>query len=120
MPAAAPGPTASAPARGGNGGLLGGVASTVNSTTAVAGSVTGPVLSGTTATVDSATRASAAGGLAAATPRRMIQLNSSAEAEHSTSANSVFSTRHGQLHMDSGTQLQFRVAGSAESNKQNK
>lgn len=135
---AAPGP-APAPAGGsasGNAGLLGGATSTVGSAVGVTGSVAGSVA----ATADStlagagsavggvgstlgATTDTAVGGTAGAlvaTPMKAIRLDSQAQAENQTAANSVLSTRQGHLRLESGTQLQFRVAGSAENQANSK
>ncbi len=129
-------------AGGGGGGLLGGVGSTVNSTVNTAASTTGNVATttGSTAgsTLNSATSAttSAAGNVAGAatgavsansrtalgsttnamlaTPRHAIHLSTQAEGSQQTGANSVLSTRKGDLRLEQGTEMQFRVVGSAD------
>ncbi|HKS96577.1 MAG TPA: hypothetical protein VJV74_10665, partial [Terriglobia bacterium] len=126
-------------ASSGGGGLLGGVGSTVNSTVNAAGSATGSVANGTVgSTVNSATGAAASatgnvagtaagtlnangrGGLSnatsalIATPRHAIHLDTQAAGSQQTGASSVLSTRKGDLALEQGTQVQFRVVGSAD------
>ena len=70
-------------------------------------------MGGVGGSVTGATR-STVGGVAqtgVATPLKAIQINSGAQTESQGSANSSFSTRHGDLKLDSGTQMEFRVAG---------
>lgn len=117
---AAPGP-APAPAGGstsgsGNAGPLGGVSSTVGSAAGVAGSATGTVAGTAGSTLGATTDATLGSSLGAvvATPARAIRLDSHAQARNQTGASSVLSTRDGHLRLDSGTQLEFRVAGQAE------
>ena len=117
---AAPGP-APAPAGGsasssGNAGPLGGVSSTVGSVAGAAGSATGTVAGTAGSTLGATTDATLGSSLGAvvATPARAIRLDSQAQARNQTRASSVLSTRDGHLHLDSGTQLEFRVAGQAE------
>ncbi len=133
-PAPAPGPSSGSTPAGG--GLLGGVTSTAGSTVGAAGStlggVTSAVNSSATATgsaagnvggvPDASGRATAGGasGATLATPLRAIRVDSQAQGEQQAAAGSVFSTRQGHLRMESGTRLQFRVAGQAESRSQNK
>ncbi|MDD5543324.1 MAG: hypothetical protein PHX83_09125 [Acidobacteriia bacterium] len=108
-------------ARGSGGGLLGGVGSTANSATGTLGpainNTTGAVsgtAQGVTGTAGSVTGSTSAtlGNLTGATvetPRRMIQLSSNTQASGQAGSSSVFSTKKGNLHLDSGTQMQFRV-----------
>ena len=113
-------PMAAPVGRGGGGGLLGGATSSVGSgvgsslgaTTGAVGSTAG----GLGSTVGGAANTSLAGGAAAglATPTRSIHIGSGASADSSAGTNSVFSTRHGNLRMDSGTQMQLRASGSAQ------
>lgn len=104
----------------GGGGLIGGVGSTVGSVTGTAGTAvagtTGATLGQVGGTVGTATGANAAGrsGAGPATPLRAIQINSEASGQHESSATSVLSTRHGDMRLESGTQMQFRVASQAE------
>lgn len=93
-------------------GLLGGVTSTVNSTvTSTTHSATNSVATGVESTVNSTldTHVGSLTGSTIATPRRSIHIGSEAQADQHTGLNSVFTTRHGDLRMDSGTSLQFRV-----------
>lgn len=129
---AAPAPR-SAPARSGasaSGGLVGnaastvgstagGVTSTVNSTLETTARTTGGTLSGVGAGVDSASRTAlgSTSSAALATPRRAIRLQAESAGQQQTATNSVLSTRQGNLRLDSGTTLQFRVAGQAETSK---
>lgn len=129
-------------AAGGGGGLLGGVGSTVNSTVnaaaSTAGSATTTAGSTVGSTVNSATSAttSAAGNVAGAatgavsansrtalgnttnamlaTPRHAIHLSTQAEGSQQTGADSVLSTRKGDLRLEQGTEMQFRVVGRAD------
>jgi hypothetical protein len=128
----------SARASGGGGGLLGGAASTVNSAAGATTSTVGSVASTAGSTVNSATGAttSAAGNVtgaatgavnassrtalgnttnaAVATPSHAIHLSSQTQGSQQTGASSVLSTRKGDLRLDQGTEMQFRVAGSAD------
>jgi len=122
---------------GGGGGMLGGVGSTVNST--AAGSATGSVTNGAVgSTVNSATNAAASatgnvagattgtlnangrGGLSnatsalVATPRHAIHLDTQSAGSAQAGTSSVLSTRKGDLALDQGTEVQFRVVGSAD------
>lgn len=126
---------------GGGGGLLGGVGSTANSTVNAAGSATGSVTGNTDravgSTVNSATSATASatgnvagagevlnangrGGLSnatsalVATPRHAIHLDTQASGSQQAGASSVLSTRKGDLALEQGTEVQFRVVGSAD------
>lgn len=106
----------SRPARQSSGspGLVGNVTSTVGSTVNAAGSTVGGAVG--------ATSRSTLGGTAAAglsTPRRALHVESAARAEHATGVNSVFSTRDGQLRLESGTRLQLRVVGETASSSAN-
>ncbi|HEV2231811.1 MAG TPA: hypothetical protein VGV68_00250 [Terriglobia bacterium] len=93
---------------GGGGGLLGGatagVGSTVGAVGSTAGNLGGTVGGAAQTTVSSATRA----GLS--TPAKMIHINSGAQADSSAGLASALSTRQGNLRLDSGTRLEFRVA----------
>jgi hypothetical protein len=117
---------AAAPAGGsasGDAGLLGGVGSTVGSVAGAAGSAAGNVaatadstLAGAGSTLGATTDAAVGGtvGAVVATPAKAIRLDSQAQARNQTGASSVLSTREGHLRLDTGTQLEFRVAGQAE------
>jgi hypothetical protein len=125
-------------ARGSSGGgMLGGVGSTVNSTANAAGSATGSVTNGAVgSTVNSATNAAASatgnvagaggvlnangrGGLSnatsalVATPRHAIHLDTQSAGNAQAGSSSVLSTRKGDLALEQGTEVQFRVVGSA-------
>lgn len=125
------GSTMPAPSGSGGGGLVGGVAGTANSTVEAVGSVAGGA---TTTTLKSATSATGSAGAAVgntveastnarlgnlsgasvATPVRAIHLSSETRADNNTGVNSVFSTRHGNLRLNSETRLQFKVAANSE------
>jgi hypothetical protein len=108
-------------ARGG--GMLGGVGSAVGSTVgatagamgSVAGSA-GSTVGNAGGTLGAATRTSAGAGsnLGLSTPLRAIHVQSSANAQNQNAMNSTLSTRHGDLRLDSGTRMQFRVAANSE------
>jgi len=112
-PISMPAPVA-APA-GGGGGLLGGVGGTVGSAAGIAGSAVGganSTVGGVGGTLGAATQSSlgANSGLNLSTPARQIHLQSQASADQSTELDSVMATRKGNLRLESGTQMQFRVA----------
>ena len=92
----------------GGGGLLGGATAGVGSTVGAVGSTAGNLGStvggAAQTTVSSATRA----GLS--TPAKMIHIDSGAQADSSAGLTSALSTRQGNLRLDSGTRLEFRVA----------
>jgi hypothetical protein len=116
MPAPAP---ATAGGGGSGGGLVGGVTSTVGSTVGSTASAAGGVVGGVGSTVGATTQSTlgATSGALLSTPARAIRIDSQAQAENQTSANSVLSTRQGHLRLESGTQMQFRVAGEADAGK---
>jgi hypothetical protein len=105
-PMMAPGP---APARAG-GGLLGGVGSTVGATTEAAAGASG----GLGSTVGATTRGTlgSSSGTMVSTPIRAIRVGSSTSAVGSAESGSMLSTRQGNLRLESGTRMQFRVASS--------
>jgi hypothetical protein len=114
MSAGAPIPAGRAPAGGLVGGAVAGVGAAANTVGAAAGSVThgaGSVLNGTSGSLNSVNGVSASSrtGTTLATPISAIHLNSEAQASSQTGLNSVLSTRIGNLRLNSGTQLQFRV-----------
>lgn len=115
-PAPAPAPRpAPAPAPSGGstgGGLVGGVTSTVGSTVGAAGSAVGGVGSTVDATTQATLGAGAGAGLA--TPARAIRIDSQANAQSSSSASSMLSTKQGHLRLDSGTQMRFQVAAQSQ------
>ena len=131
-PMTAPPSPAPPPASGsasGNAGLVGGVTSAVGSVAGAAGQATGAVagtadatLAGAGSTLGAATDATlgSAVGAVVATPAKAIRLDSHARAQSQTGASSVLSTREGHLRLESGTQLEFRVAGEAESEAKSK
>ena len=109
-----PAPVA-APSGGGGRGLLGAaggaVGSTVGSTVGAAGSTLGRAGGAVGATTQNTLGANSSLGLA--TPVRQIHIGSSASAESSAGTNSMLSTRNGDLRLESGTRMQFRVAGDS-------
>lgn len=110
-----PAPVAAPSGGGGGRGLLGAaggaVGSTVGSTVGAAGSTLGRTGGGVGATTQNTLGANSNLGLA--TPVRQIHIGSSASAESSAGTNSTLSTRHGDLRLESGTRMQFRVAGDS-------
>jgi hypothetical protein len=101
------------PAGGGGaagGGLLGGVGSTVGSAVGAAGSTLGQVGGEVGAATQNTLGANSSLGLA--TPVRDIHIASSASAESSAGTDSMLSTRNGDLRLESGTRMQFRVAAN--------
>lgn len=115
-------PPVAAPSGGGQagGGLVGGVASTVGSTAGGALGDVGSTVGNVGGTVGAATQSTlgSASNLQLATPRREIHVNSGAQAQNQTGLNSVLSTRQQNLRLDSGTSMQFRVAGGTSEKKQ--
>lgn len=122
-------------ARGGSasssGGLVGGVTSTAGPTVNAAGSVVGDVgsavgstanstLDGAGGAVGASLHASGRGNGAAglSTPTREIRLRSNAGADQSADTTSVLSSRQGNLHLESGAQIRFRVAAQSDSKVQ--
>ncbi|HEX5412281.1 MAG TPA: hypothetical protein VFZ27_10510 [Terriglobia bacterium] len=105
-----------APVGGGGGrGVLGAaggaVGSTVGSTVGAAGSTLGTAGGAVGATTQNTLGASSSLGLA--TPVRQIHIASTASAESSAGTNSTLSTRNGDLRLESGTRMQFRVTGDS-------
>jgi hypothetical protein len=107
-PMMAPGP---GQARAG-GGVLGGVGSTVGATTGSVAATTGGLGSTVSGTASGALGAT--GGAMVSTPIRAIRVGSSTSAQGSAESGSMLSTRHGNLHLESGTRMQFRVASSEQ------
>jgi len=95
---------------GAGGGLLGGVGSTVGSAVGAAGSTLGQVGGEVGAATQNTLGANSSLGLA--TPVRDIHIASSASAESSAGTDSMLSTRNGDLRLESGTRMQFRVAAN--------
>jgi hypothetical protein len=95
---------------GAGGGLLGGVGSTVGSAVGAAGSTLGQVGGEVGAATQNTLGANSRLGLA--TPVRDIHIASSASAESSAGTDSMLSTRNGDLRLESGTRMQFRVAAN--------
>lgn len=95
-----------------HGGLVGDVArsssSTVNSGLSVAGSAAGSIDTGTVNATHGAT-AGVIGHGHSSGPLGSIQVEE--HASTGTDVNSVLSTRHGDLRLESGTRLEFRTAG---------
>ena len=88
------------------GGGLGGVTSTVGSTVGVAGAEAGSLGAGVEGTATSA-------GSGLSSPLRSIHVATVLSGQQETATNSVLSTNRGALRLDSGTALQFTVAGGA-------
>ena len=111
MPAISPGPSRSSGSGGGGvlGGVTSGVGSTVNSTVGAAGSA-GGVVGGV---AQSAAAGSSSGGGVVA-PLSSIRVHSEAQGSQDAGVNSVLSARHGDVRLDSGTRMEFRVTGTAE------
>jgi len=113
-PMIAPGP---APARAG-GGLLGGAGSTVGRTASTVGGATGGLESavGTTTrgTLGATTGLPAQAGAMLSTPIRAVRVSSVTGAQGSAESSSMLSTRQGNLRLESGTRLQFRVASNGQ------
>jgi hypothetical protein len=114
-----------APSGGGSrGGLLGGAAgglgSTVNSTLNSTVDTAGSAAQGAGAAIGAAsnTTVGANAGVGLATPIRSIHVDSALSAQNQTTVGSTVSTRHGDLRLESGTRLEFRVAGSTQGSKQ--
>jgi hypothetical protein len=110
-----------------SGGLLGSTTSTVGATAGSLGSGVSATTSGAIGAADStartaggsveATSRTAVGsttGAALATPRNAIRLDSQAGAQNRTGVNSVLSSREGNLRLESGTRLEFRVESEAQ------
>lgn len=115
MSAGAPMPAGRDPTGGLVRGAVAGVGAAANAAGTTAGSVThgaGSVLNGTPGSLNSVTGVSASSrtGATLATPVSAIHLNSEAQASSQTGLSSVLSTRRGNLRLNSGTQLEFRVA----------
>ncbi len=115
-PMSAPAPMA-APAGGGGlggvaGGIVGGVGSTVGPTLGGAASTAGGIGS----TVGGATSATLGGNASAgmATPAGAIHLGAEGQGQSATGVSSVLSTRHGDLRLNSGTEMQFQARGQAQ------
>lgn len=111
-----PGPVPSGGDGRSGGGLLSGVTSGVGSAVGAASSTAESVGS----TVGGATQSTVSGATRAGieTPTRMIHLDTSAIAENQTGLTSALSTKQGGLRLESGTQMQFRVAaqGNVQAN----
>ncbi len=98
------------------GGLLGGTVSTVGS---VAGSTVGTVQQtaggvGAAASGSNQTTAAAGNRAGLGLPLAGVMVSSSGQAQQQTQASSVLSTRKGNLHLDSGTQMELQVTGQAQ------
>ena len=118
-PSPSPAPAAQPSSGGSGGGLVGGATSAVGSTVGSTVNAAGSVVGGVGSTVDATSQSAlgATGGAMLATPARAIRIDSQAQAENQTSATSLLSTREGHLRLESGTRMQFRVAGEAEAGK---
>ena len=110
-----------APASGGRsgGGLLGGAVGGVGSTAGAVGAV-GSTVGGVGGTVSGAAQSTVSGAAQTgiATPLKAVQVTTGAQAQGRAGSTSKLSTRQGNLRLDSGTQMEFRVAaqGSAQGN----
>jgi len=103
--------------RSSGGGLVGGVVGGVGSTVDTATSATTGLAGGVGETVGAAAQTAAHGNtaLGLTTPVRDIRVGSMGSAENQTSGGSVLSTRNGDLRLDSGTRLEFRVSSQVNS-----
>lgn len=108
-------PVAPVASGGGGRGLLGAAGGAVGSTAGSTVGAAGSTLSRAGGTVGATTQNTlgANSSLGLATPVRQIQIGSSASAESSAGTNSMLSTRNGDLRLESGTRMQFRVAGDS-------
>ena len=112
-----------APSGGGSrGGLLGGAAgglgSTANSTLNSTVDTAGSVAQGAGGAIGAASNTTVGANAGLATPIRSIHVDSALSAENQTTVGSTLSTRHGDLRLESGTRLEFRVAGGTQGSKQ--
>lgn len=107
---------------GGMGGAVGSAAgaagSAVGSTANVAGSAVGGVTSKVDSNASGAVRGGA--GTTAGAPWGSVHLSSGASSNQQASASSVFSTSHGDVRLDSGTRIEFRVSGQSETGSSTK
>lgn len=94
-----------------NGGLLGGVGSTVNSTTSTAGGVVGGATSAVGSTVDSTT--SAVGNTATGMGRSLGGIQISQSSSASVEGSSVLSLQGGNLRLEKGTNFNLVLTQSA-------
>jgi hypothetical protein len=103
--------------RSSGGGLVGGVEGGVGSTVDTATSASTGLAGGVGGTVGAAAQTTAHGSsaLGLTTPVRDIRVGSIGSAENQTSGGSVLSTRNGDLRLDSGTRLEFRVSSQVNS-----
>ena len=96
---------------GNNGGLLGGVGSAVNSTTATVGSVVGSTTSAVSTTVDSTT--SAVGNTTTGVGRSLGGIQVSQSSSTSVEGSSVLSLQGGNLRLEKGTSFNLVLTQSA-------
>ncbi len=127
-PMMTPGPAAGGGARGGGGGgLVGGATATAGSAVSATGSAAGGLagdLSGTASStagsagtaVGASNRASAKSGsaLGLSTPTRYIRLNSQTSASESGQTKSVLGARRGNLRLESGSRMEFKVSNQTD------
>lgn len=126
-----PGPVSSGGGGGGRGGsgggLLGNTTSTVGSTASGAGSGAGGLAGGVGGTATSAVgsagtavgasehgSAQGGAGMGLSTPLRDIRLNSHSSASQEGQTTSMLGARRGNLRLDSGTRMQFKVSNQTE------
>jgi hypothetical protein len=100
----------------------GGLGSTVGSTAGAAGRTAGSATRGIGGTADATTRATLGtnAGAGLATPIRDLHVSSQGNADNQTSAGSVLSTKHGDLRLESGTRMQFKVAAQSSASGSSK
>jgi hypothetical protein len=114
---------ARAPSRGegggGRGGLLGGVSQTAGSTVGSTVGAAGATLGGAGTTLGATSQSTLGNNnrLNLSTPVRQVHLETQSSADQSAGMSSVLSTRKGDLQLDSGTRMEFRVAASSASPK---
>jgi len=102
---------ATAPAQSaGGGGLLGGIGPMVSG---AAGTVGGTVGSSVNSTASGGLATGPSGGIGALPALRDLQISSKAAGNQNAGMNSVLTAPGSQLHLDSGTRLEFKVVGES-------
>ena len=113
--------------RAGGGGLLGGATSTAGSAVSATGSAAGGLVRNVDGTATSALgstganvaasehgSAQSATGVGLSTPLRDVRLNSQTSASQNGEATSVLAARRGNLRLESGSRMQFKVANQTK------
>jgi len=115
-PMAAPAPMASGGQRSagaGGGGLVGGAVSTVGSVASSTAGTVGNTAGGLGGAVSNQTAAAAGNNASLGAPLGNVMVGSSAAANKQTQA-SLFTSRKGNLRLDSGTQMELQVTGQSQ------